>query len=558
MLFRENPSLHSRINANFAGMKRIILFSILLLQTISICAQERFYIQTDKSFYAPGDTVWFRAHLMDAATNTPVSRSRFVYIELHDQQVDTLIVRMMIRGDEDGVFANALLLPKEILGGVYTLVGYTQWMRNFGSDSFCYQPLTVVGGQRARGHRIPEEVLTKLSADVIISGKAATNKALMTFDIDVRDKDGYPLRGIYAISVTDYDVVKPDSLFGDIRQSLLRQQLSYKPDTLSSVIFPYQEEQFITGRIKGTLRSKIKNPHLHVVNTLTGQRHEFELGDSTRFAMAVDNPEGCTYMLEATDHRGGKSFIKLIVDSLTFPRVKLPQYALSSIATDTAIIKRMSQSHSSYDGILLDEVIKVGSHRPIKSPISHRLGAPSFMLTEGHPKLKATRNVETLLRTMGVKHGVTDNGTPYLFALIHIIDEHGKHQQVSIDQLSSSDIKQIDMYRGFKSLKEPDIIVIQLKPDAKNRGKGGPNMVAVRQLGYSIPIKFYSPQYIDDCTKDIPDFRTTLYWNPKVKTDSTGKAKVQFYASDVSKRYLVTIEGISDNGFLVHQQQVIE
>ena len=57
---------------------------------------------------------------------------------------------MIIRSDEDGVFANALLLPKEILGGIYTLVGYTQWMRNFGADGFCYQPLTVVGGQRAR------------------------------------------------------------------------------------------------------------------------------------------------------------------------------------------------------------------------------------------------------------------------------------------------------------------------------------------------------------------------------------------------------------------------
>ena len=558
MLFRDNPFFCSRKSATFADMKRIILIAILLLQTISICAQERIYIQTDKPYYAPGDTVWFRAHLMDAATNTPVSRSRFVYIELHNQQADTLIERMMIRGDEDGVFANALLLPKEILGGVYTLVGYTQWMRNFGAENFCYQPLTVVGGQRARGHRIPEGVLTKLSADVIISGKAAANKALITLDIDVRDKDGYPLSGIYAVSVTDYDVVKPDSLFDDIRQSLLRQQLSYKPDTLSSVIFPYQEEQFITGRIKGTLRSKIKNPRLFVVNAQTGQRHEFELGDSTRFTLAVDNPEGCTYLLEATDSRDGSSFIKLIVDSLTFPQVKLPQYALSSIATDTAIIKRMSQSHSSYDGILLDEVVKIGTHRPIRCSISHKLGAPSFMLTEGHPKLKATRNVETVLRTMGVKHGVTDNGIPYLFAQIHIIDEHGKHQQISIDQISPSDVKQIDMYRGFKSLQEPDIIVIQLKSRALQRVKSKPNMVVVQQLGYSLPIEFYSPQYIEESTKVFSDHRTTLYWNPKIKTDSTGKANVRFYASGVSKRYLVTIEGISDKGIVVHQQQVIE
>ena len=520
--------------------------------------QERIYLQTDKPYYAAGDTVWLRAHLMDAETNEPVIRSCFVYVELHDQQADTLMQRMMIRCDEDGVFANALLLPKEIKGGVYTLVAYTQWMRNFPVEQFCYQPLTVVGGLRARGHRIPEELLSQYGGRATISGKAATNRSLMTLDINVHDKDSYPLSGIFALSVTDYDVVKPDSLFGDIRQSLLRQQLSNKPYTISDITYPYQEQQLITGCVKGTLKKNIKNPHLHVVNTMTGQQHEFELGDSTRFALAVENPEGCTYLLEATDYRGGTGFLQLLVDSLTFPQVRLPKYALSSIVTDTTTLQRMTQPQPSYDGVLLDEVVKIGTHRPIRSKISHKLGAPSFMLTEGHPKLKATRNVETVLRTMGVQHGVTDNGIPYLKALVYIVDGHGKRQQVSCDQIWPSDIKQLDMYRGFKSLKEPDIIVIQLKPGVMNRAKSKPNMVTVQQLGYSQPIEFYSPQYTDETMKTRPDHRTTLYWNPKVETDANGKATVRFYASDISKRYLVTLEGVSNDGTIVHQQQVIE
>ena len=520
--------------------------------------QECIYIQTDKPYYAPGDTVWLRAHLLDAETNVPVSRSRFVYVELHDQEADTLMQRMMIRCDEDGVFANALLLPKDIRGGVYTLVAYTQWMRNFSAERFCYQPLTVLGGLRARGHRIPEELLTKYTARTIISGSAATNRSLMTLDINVHDKDGYPLNGIFALSVTDYDVVKPDSLFCDICQSLLRQQASYKPDTISDITYPYQEQQFITGRVKDTLKKNIQNPHLLVVNTLTGQRHEFELGDSTRFALAVDNPEGGTYLLEATDHRGGTSFIQLLVDTLTFPQVRLPQYALSSVATDTATLQRMSQPQPSYDGILLDEVVKIGSHRPIRSKISHKLGAPSFILTEGHPKLKTIRNVETLLGTMGVQHGVTYNGTPYLYALIYIVDDHGEFQQIPIASISPSDIKQIDMYKGLKGRNEPDRIVIQLKPRVLFRVKSKPNMAAVQQLGYCLPIEFYSPQYTNKVKKTRPDHRTTLYWNPKVTTDVNGKACVKFYASDISKRYLVTLEGVSDDGTIVHLQQVIE
>ena len=518
--------------------------------------QERIYIQTDKPYYASGDTVWLRAHLLDAETNVPVSRSRFVYVELHDQEADTLMQRMMIRCDEDGVFANAMLLPKDIQGGVYTLVAYTQWMRNFSADRFCYQPLTVVGGWRARGHLIPEELLSQYSGRAIISGKAATNRSLMTLDINVHDKDSYPLSGIFALSVTDYDVVKPDSLFGDIRQSLLRQQLSNKPDTISDITYPYQEQQLITGRVKGTLKKNIKNPHLHVVNTMTGQQHELELGDSTRFALAVDNPEGCTYLF--TDHRGGTDFLQLLVDSLTFPQVRLPKYALSSIVTDTTTLQRMTLPQPSYDGVLLDEVVKIGTHRPIRSKISHKLGAPSFMLTEGHPKLKATRNVETVLRTMGVQHGVTDNGIPYLYAQVYIVGDYGEFQVIPLASIYPSDIKQIDMYKGFKSIGEPDIIVIQLKLGILKHTKSKSNMVAVQQLGYCLPIEFYSPQYPDNSIKTLPDYRTTLYWNPKVETDANGKATVRFYASDISKRYLVTLEGVSNDGTIVHHQHVIE
>lgn len=535
-----------------------LLFSQQSADVVTSVSQERIYLQTDKPYYAAGDTVWFRAHLVDAETYEPVSRSRFVYIELHDQDADTLMQRIMVRCDDDGVFANALPLPETLRGGVYTLVAYTQWMRNFPAEQFCYQPLTIVGGKRVRGHRISEEVLSKYGAGVSISGNASTDRAPMTLSIDVRDRNGNPLKGIYALSVADYDVVKPDSLFGDIRQSLLRQQLSNTPDTIGFLTFPYQKEQLITGRIKGTLRSKIKNPHLLVVNTRTGERHEFELGDSTRFALSVDNPEGSTFLLEGTSSRGGTSFIKLIVDSLTFPKVKLPKYALASVAADTAIIQRMAQRQPSYDGIMLDEVVTTGTHRPIKSRVSHMLGAPSFMLTEGHPKLKAIRNVETLLRTMGVQRRIAPNGVTNFFAHIFIVDEHGEPQQTSIDFISPSDIKQFDMYPGFRRPPQPDVIVIQLKPGVMHRVESKPNMMAVKQLGYSLPMEFHSPQYTGESIDTHTDVRTTLYWNPSVKTGADGNASVTFFASDTSRRYLVTIEGVSDDGTIVHQQQVIE
>ena len=107
--------------------------------------QEQIYVHTDKPYYVAGDTVWFRAHLVDAVTHTPISRSRFVYVELHDQQADTLLQRIIVKCDSDGVFANAITLPRGMKGGCYTLAAYTQWMRNFPAERFFYKQLVVVG-----------------------------------------------------------------------------------------------------------------------------------------------------------------------------------------------------------------------------------------------------------------------------------------------------------------------------------------------------------------------------------------------------------------------------
>ena len=107
--------------------------------------QEQIYVHTDKPYYVPGDTVWFRAHLVDAVTHTPISRSRYVFVELHDQQPDTLVQRIIVKCDSDGVFANALVLPHDMHGGSYTLAAYTQWMRNFPAERFFYKELLVVG-----------------------------------------------------------------------------------------------------------------------------------------------------------------------------------------------------------------------------------------------------------------------------------------------------------------------------------------------------------------------------------------------------------------------------
>jgi hypothetical protein len=56
--------------------------------------------------------------------------------------------------------------------------------------------------------------------------------------------------------------------------------------------------------------------------------------------------------------------------------------------------------------------------------------------------------------------------------------------------------------------------------------------------------EFYKPDYENNNSK-IADNRTTIYWNPEIKTDSTGKAKVSFYNSDLKGEAFIRISGVS-------------
>ena len=61
---------------------------------------------------------------------------------------------------------------------------------------------------------------------------------------------------------------------------------------------------------------------------------------------------------------------------------------------------------------------------------------------------------------------------------------------------------------------------------------------------------FVSPDYsaVKSIESRIPDYRNTLYWNPSVKTDKEGNARVEFFSSDNKAGYLINVQGITRDG----------
>ncbi|MEI7828726.1 MAG: hypothetical protein WCI31_03095 [Prolixibacteraceae bacterium] len=54
-----------------------------------------------------------------------------------------------------------------------------------------------------------------------------------------------------------------------------------------------------------------------------------------------------------------------------------------------------------------------------------------------------------------------------------------------------------------------------------------------------------------------PDFRNTLYWNPSLKSEKDGKAKVEFWTSDITGDYEVKVQGITSEGKIFTAYKII-
>lgn len=121
----------------------------------------------------------------------------------------------------------------------------------------------------------------------------------------------------------------------------------------------------------------------------------------------------------------------------------------------------------------------------------------------------------------------------------------------SIEVLKSGFSSAIYGLRGYGG-----VLIINTKRGEDNRGYRtfAPGIMGYNPKGFYKGREFYSPNYDDpEINKKIADLRTTIYWNPNVISDSTGKASVEFFNSDGTGNYKAIVEGINVDGTIGRQ-----
>ena len=92
--------------------------------------QEKAYLHLDNNCYFLGDTIWYKAYLVEAGNLRPTAESHILYVELVDPEGHVVERHRQYIGRPDadhGDFA----LADTLHSGYYELRAYTRWMMNF-------------------------------------------------------------------------------------------------------------------------------------------------------------------------------------------------------------------------------------------------------------------------------------------------------------------------------------------------------------------------------------------------------------------------------------------
>lgn len=80
-----------------------------------------------------------------------------------------------------------------------------------------------------------------------------------------------------------------------------------------------------------------------------------------------------------------------------------------------------------------------------------------------------------------------------------------------------------------------------------------PGVINFKAKGFYTAREFFAPDHINGFEEqNQTDIRTTLHWEPLIKTTKEAPSKILFFTGDIKSDYIIEIEGISDKGQPIH------
>ncbi len=427
--------------------------------------------------------------------------------------------------------------------------------------------------------------------------------------VNVLDAAGKPVKGNFAVSVTDNALVKEDSLHENIvSQMLLTSELkgnieepAWYFSAKSNLAMPaldnlmltqgwtgFDEALFskadghpkflaepdnsLTGRISGIFKKPAKvsifaasrNNNVILIDTISDAGGRFKMRD-------LPPTDSVTYHIKATSIKGNELGAMFTLDDFKPAKadhkqdhLPMPWYAQN---TDTAMIRYLSNPPQPLSDINPAEVkgklLKLVTIKGSK-PIDEKTYIPMLRKAIDEKTLvdAGNMNLRDLLAKKFNSLYKTGYYTPDKETEQYLIG-HNILFDVEVDGQSMRKMYReqfVPTFRSFlynipaseiKNIRIYDgmyaMITIETRGGTGLNTFHTPGLIVYHPIPYNLPIRFYNPKY-KASNASLQNPRPTVYWEPNLVTNANGKVTLSFYAGDKPSTYTVNLEGTDFQG----------
>lgn len=339
--------------------------------------------------------------------------------------------------------------------------------------------------------------------------------------------------------------------------------------TLPELPYYLEQGQAISGYVKNFWGKDALNAKLMVFST-NGIIEAINADSSGYFMLdGIAFPDSTKFFVQALSKKGRRT-VELSVDKEQFlkPDIKFP-YNVESIQEEDDFYKKFVKDYYYDNGIkvyVLDEAIVV-RRQASKVYSIYDVGA-----TYGLDSAKLAGMVDLDMRQVfesipGVRVDEVEKTVSRLSRELVFLVNDVREEYDYVMTMRPADLLNISYVDGTQAgtligdFASNGALVITTNPNFVRSDKQRMNVSILSFLGYQKKAEYYMPKYEVDSVRralaKVSDERSTIYWNPNVRTDVSGKAEFSFYTSDSYGPYTITIEGVLDDGTICRKERKI-
>ncbi|MFK7812957.1 MAG: hypothetical protein AB8B59_10715 [Maribacter sp.] len=558
----------------------IVLFLLLLNSTTSLLSQtsksdldkipvELVHINVNTKLAFAGEYLYYKFYCTLADSKMLSSLSKVGYVDFINEDKKVVFQHKLIL--EKGTAYSEFFIPADLPSGNYKLIGYTNWMRNFGANTFFNKDITILnpylGNQTVFLEEDFKENLSRPISLVKISNgpgdetiSLGTDKAAYSkrekVNLNIESKLGKKIKGTYSLSVR-----KKTALDGSLenRETLSKSNSAANIKPISYRFLPESRGAFLSGSIrqqKGTIQKLMislpgKNNLFHVATTDNEGNFDIPLS-------APYNNENI-YIIPFSDSNTAGEISLKTMQNIEYGNLDFETFILNE-SMKKLILER--SIHNQIENAFFDS--KPDSLAQPKPFTPFYDGETTQYALDDYTRFSTLKETFVeILKYVSIHKNSKGSTFFKVIPMLPLIDS-GETSLVLLDgayihnherllEIPAKSIEKITIARDqylYGSYSFQGIMDIRTFEGDAFKTYLDPQGQSFPQKQFRIKKNYYSEDYSGsklELKRHIPDFRNQLAWIPEIK-ETKSTFNTSFYTSDVTGKFEITLEGISSEG----------